>query len=169
MATKFTGPRAISQGLDDLIKRLGLQETKLIKQLARAYCEEAALLIYQRVKAGSGVESPGGQAKPLKPLSPSYIARRQNFPHLHSTTSPARSNLTLTGQMLDGLTVVESAGRVKLTVLGTRHDGKTNKAVATWVSIQGRPWLNLSQREQTVLAQSFRRNFAFLAKQAIRR
>src|SRR5689334_2710772 len=67
----------------------------------RAVGEEAARIIQVRARLGYG--SPpglGGTRFRHKGLSPGYVRFRERYRDLSSLTTPSRSNLTLTGQML---------------------------------------------------------------------
>lgn len=69
--------------------------------------------------------------------------------------SPARSNLTLTGQMLDALTtdVDTTIGQFKVTVKdNVRRDGeKTNLEVAKEVADNGRPFLGIDAKGMDIM------------------
>jgi len=64
--------------------------------------------------------------------------------------SPARSNLTLTGQMLDALSYELDSTKAQFSVFvkDTKRSGdeKTNKEVAVEVAKEGRPFLGLDQK-----------------------
>lgn len=117
-------------------------------------------LIRRRTRLGYGVKKEGGTKGKLKELSDSYKARRRKkASELHSETTPARSNLTYTGQMLDSI----YAQRVSLNefVLSLRPYRKpvptkkknakkrqlTNEQVAEFNEQKGRTFFNLSRSE----------------------
>lgn len=141
---------------------------------------EATRLVKVRTKLGFGVPEPGAQRERLKPLSDSYIEQRANkaryftkndkvfripipggpsrHPDLSETTTPTKSNLTFTGEMLDSLRgFVTGPGKGVVKPTGARTDGSglTNQQVANFVSEQGRPFLNLSNNEILQLKQKF--------------
>ncbi len=64
---------------------------------------------------------------------------------LSDATSPTKSNLTLTGQMLDSLTARASEGSVSIKASGSRNDGKTNEDVAGYAEDGGRRFLDLAK------------------------
>ncbi len=64
---------------------------------------------------------------------------------LSDATSPTKSNLTLTGQMLDSLTASASEGSVSIKASGSRNDGKTNEDVAGYAEDGGRRFLDLAK------------------------
>lgn len=144
----------------------------------RKYGEQAAAMIKLRTRLGQGVESDGAEKGPLKPLSPAYIKMRQEQQDtaesdvltarfrsgkrgLHVTkkqlhgkgglsdqTSPGKSNLTRTGQMLNSESVTSvGEGEVFVGPKGSRDDGKKNEDIAAYVTYAGRPFNNLSKIE----------------------
>lgn len=63
--------------------------------------------------------------------------------------SPKRSNLTLTGQMLDSLNFRITKGRISIFVDDSpRDDGEKNSDIAEYVTKQGRPFLGLTDKQQ---------------------
>lgn len=165
MGKTFKGQGALAKAMDALVAASIVKDQAAIRKLAKLFAEEAKAMIYARTKAGKAVGSYNGGESPLKKLSPSYIRRRQTFAGLHPTTSPGKSNLTRTGQMLESLAVEEMpGGKFFVVVRGTRKGGGSNAEVAQWVTEQGRPFLNLSRRQLDKLIVSYRKNFASLVK-----
>jgi len=111
--------------------------------------EAASELIRKRTRLGYGVAEENGSKGKLKPLSEPYKkTRKRNKPTGPST--PAKSNLTYTGQMLDDLGPVQSSqGHVEI---GFKTDKSTKKA--EWVTEGGRPFNNLSKSEIKQLEQA---------------
>ncbi len=113
--------------------------------------EKAIEIIRTRTRLGYGV-GPGtsgtGDRFKLASLSSSYILhRKRNAGRLSSFTSPSRSNLTFSGQMLQSMTAVFLApGSVVIDFTGSRSDGEDNAQIAKYVSGK-RPFLNLSKNE----------------------
>jgi hypothetical protein len=101
-----------------------------------------------RTRLGYGVNEAGGQKSRLKPLTARYIEYRKVFKGLSSETRPGKSNLTLTGSMLDSLKVT-SVGTNSLTIepTGTDRKGVSNTNKAAWQQKQGRNFLSLSRQE----------------------
>lgn len=135
--------------------------------------EYAAERIKTRTRLGRGVEKDGAQPKPLKKLSQSYRDQRKGKigfytvgtganrivvpfepskkPNLSNATSPTKSNLTFSGQLLDSITVLrKTASSVFLGFKSNRSDGKTNKEIAEFVSKE-RPFFHLSAPEKNGL------------------
>lgn len=124
--------------------------------------KEAAGIIYRRTKSGIGVNTEGNRPeqtrkKTLKPLSARYIERRQKTGVRGKFGSPAESNLTYTGQMLESITVNATDRSFDLEIPSTRRDdGKTNKEVAGYVRKGGRPFFALVQDEVAILEKTVR-------------
>lgn len=133
---------------------------------------EVADIVRLRTRLGYGVQDDGAAKERLKPLAGSYREQRANkarywtgadgkvrrreiesgggrHPQLSDDTTPGKSNLTFTGQMLDSLKGrATSAGRGEVAASGNRRGGgASNPDVARYVSEQGRPFLNLSDVE----------------------
>ena len=125
-------------------------------------------VIQKRTRSGKGVKKPGGSTYRLKPLSKNYIAfRRANASRLSGLTSPGKSNLTFTGQLLYSLGLKKATKRLTIEPQGTRVDGKTNAEVAKYVS-KVRPFLALSRDEQVVVEKFFRKTFDDIVKRNVK-
>lgn len=104
--------------------------------------EAAAELIKKRTRLGYGVDESGGSKAKLKPLSEPYKKTRKKHKPTGPST-PAKSNLTYTGQMLDDLGPTSSSeGHVEI---GFKTEESAQKA--EWVTEGGRPFNNLSKSE----------------------
>lgn len=97
-----------------------LESPEFMKQLG----EFVKKGILDRTKAGVGVDNPGGNRKPLKPLSPAYVEQRKRM-KLAKDTSPGKSNLTQTGKMLKDLTVISTKAK---TAVDFKNDESKTKA-----------------------------------------
>jgi len=124
------------------------------KQFLLSVGKKAKDVIRKRVKSGYGVNNSASSKavrQKLKPLSPGYIKSRRRIV-LGEFGKPSRSNLTLTGEMLNSILVKVFA--VKGVVLEvnrkTRRDGNTNAEIAAFTSID-RPWFNLTIPEQRII------------------
>lgn len=124
--------------------------------------EEACRLIVARTRQGYGVAEDGGGRERLKPLSPTYIEFRERYSSdLSGETSPRKSNLTLSGQMLDSMQVVSVGnGGVTIGPKGSRSGpfggDLTNDELARIVQ-RVRPFNHLSKQEQDQLLQLVRK------------
>lgn len=123
-----------------LMKKLSKVRDEVIKDIEEVG-DEAANLIRKRTKLGYGVSEQGGKKKKLTPLSENYIKRRKSF-KLGETT-PKRSNLTLSGQMLDDL----HAKKKKDNSVEITFKSEEAKDKAKWNTDKGRPFNFLSSSE----------------------
>lgn len=122
----------------------GILTQEFMQQLG----ELAASEVKKRTRIGYGVADQGSPQQKLKPLEKSTIDKRKRTKargELAAETTPARSNLTETGQLLDSIKVRLEGGSVVVYL-----DGERNKLVADHVSKQ-RPFFNLSKTNQKTL------------------
>jgi hypothetical protein len=134
-----------------------IQKPQTMKEIG----EFARDRIVKRTRLGKGVSDRGAEAQPLDPLKEDYRARRKRLKkdgRLSPKTTPSKSNLTATGQMLDSVTVKASDGKALIQVTGTRKEGGSNKDVAGYVS-EKRPFLNISKAELNGLNRFIRETF----------
>lgn len=114
----------------------------------REIAEDFAEQIRQRTRKGKGVSKAGGPENNLKKLLPSTIAARKRKAKkgdLHPETSPSKSNLTDTGQMLDSLKGRAINDLIELSFSGKRKKSAvTNSEVAVYQEATGRRFFNLS-------------------------
>jgi len=146
---------------------------KAVKETASAQAkkfvaQKAVEIIRRRTLLGGSVSEFLGRRGKLKALSPRYREFRTNFDLLSGKTTPNKSNLTLTGQMLDSLKVKSvRADEIIIGPTGNRNDSDlTNAQVAAFVEEQGRPFLNLSDLEFKQLLRIYRQQFTGLLKRA---
>lgn len=95
---------------------------------------DTAEIIRRRTRLGSGVESTGAAKSPLAKLKQSTIAartRKKKQGKLSDKTSPKKSNLTDTSEMLESL-----QGRAINGLISVAPTGERNKRVAGY-AIQG--------------------------------
>jgi len=139
------------------------------------YGNKAAELVKNRTRLGFGVPKEGAPREALDPLSDSYKKQRAgeiafaknkqgmtysyiptNPKTLSSETTPAKSNLTNTGQMLNNIKLKSvSTGRATIHITGKRDDSDlTNDQVAGFVS-EKRPFFQLSKTELKQIALLF--------------
>jgi hypothetical protein len=111
--------------------------------------EYTAERIKLRTKLGKGVEKTGADPAPLKKLSEGYVKTRKRKKAELEETSPAKSNLTFTGQMLNALKLLQALpARAIVGIESSKRESSnlTNDEVAGFVS-KDRPFLNLSKAE----------------------
>lgn len=127
--------------------------------------------VKKRTRLGYGVDSPGANRKGLKALSPNYIKKRRldkKRGRLHPDTTPSKSNLTRTGQMLNSLQGKAQSGRKGIINLkASRNDGKTNPEIAGYNEEKGRKFMNLSNLELKRARQLVRENLIVEVKKSI--
>lgn len=113
------------------------------KKNLRIVGEEAKSLIQKRTRLGGSVKQNLGTRSRLKPLSEDYKkTRKRKRSDLDRTTSPARSNLTYSGQMLREIGVKIRNGSILL-----RFIHPFAKQKAKWVQDQGREFFFISKPE----------------------
>ncbi len=128
--------------------KIKLAQVKAAKALAEA--------IPEVIKIRTREEGEGANGQPLKKLSKSYIEFRSKADDLSSDTTPDKSNLTATGQLIDsikgknvGTKVVIEPGKAKRKgELYGRKSTLTNKQVNKYVDENGREFLKLSSEEK---------------------
>lgn len=113
--------------------------------------------IKRRTRLGFGVSNHGAKRKRLKRLSDKYIAHRRAT-GTHDETSPTKSNLTYTGQLLNSLKAEGYKMGFRITFNDRRKGEKlTNSKLAEYVS-KARPFLNLSNRQLQRVGQNLASN-----------
>lgn len=129
-----------------------------------------------RTQLGFGVDDNGNQFK-FAPLSESYRAQRRGDiafftnsngvvipfnpdspPILSRYTTPAKSNVTKTGQLLESLTGEAKGNQILVDVKGLRKDGSglTNEEVLEFLEGQGKTFLALSNSEKKALVREIK-------------
>ena len=168
---------AVKVNVGNIEKKIQDQIQKSVSaSLDKQLAQETAEQVKKRTQLGFGVDENGKQVK-LSPLSESYRAQRrgevafytdefgrvrkytpENPPPLSSKTTPAKSNLTKTGQMLESLTGEVKNNQILINVKGRRQDGSglTNEEVAEFVESQGRRFLDLTIAERNVLVRKIK-------------
>jgi len=122
-------------------------EDSFNKAFLKSVGKTAAQVVYRRTKSGKDKDSSA-----LKPLSLGYISSRKQYTGTKGKFfSPARSNLTRTGQMLDAILVKIERSVITLSVdTSLRDDGLTNSEVAQYVS-KSRAFFSLTDDEIQIL------------------
>lgn len=119
-------------------------------------------IIKKRTRLGYGCSEEGNKER-LEPLSPSYVKTRKDWKktgHLSSATSPAKSNLTLTGEMIDSLE--SSANNEGELFIELSDDFSRRKAI--WNSEMGRPFMGLTKQEEKRVTDLIKDKVAKLVK-----
>jgi hypothetical protein len=140
--------KAAERALDKLSKPSNL----------RKHGQSLGSQIQKRTRLGKGVASENGTLSRLKKLKPDYIKQRKKG-KLSSKTTPARSNLTRTGQLLKSIKGgAKTFGKIIVEFFGDRNDGKTNDDIAGWQEKQGRPFFYMSKPERNKLTGELRKD-----------
>lgn len=128
--------------------------------------EFAVGIIVKRTRLGYGVDTQFGAKKALKALSNPYKEFRKGFSGLDNRTTPSKSNLTLTGQLLDSVKLIRAQnGRVVFGPTGVRRGGTlTNLRVAAYQEGQGRRFNRISDLEYKQTLRFYRRQFGDLLR-----
>jgi hypothetical protein len=118
-----------------------------------------------RTRLGYGVTNHLDEKSSLKPLSPKYKQFRKDYPYLYGMTTPNKSNLTLTGSMIDSLRI-KNIGKnsIRIGPTGTDRNGVSNSSKAYWQEKMGRVFLRLSFQEVKQARIFWKRQFSDLLK-----
>lgn len=130
----------------DLEKRLA----KLIDDVGDAQvmdkvAKEGAKTVRKRTRRGFGVKETGGPSSKLTKLSDPYKKSRRRLKkqgNLSDETTPARSNLTTSGKMLDNIKGEGKDREARIYI-----DGQENNRKARQQAEAGREFMNLNRAE----------------------
>lgn len=143
-------------------------ETSISREFLRPLGQYALDLIVKRTRLGYGVEKPFGSKFSLPSHSPKYIKFRKKFRQLSETTAPTKSNLTLTGQLLESMSLTDHAGSntkgsLLIAPTGQRSGGRlSNKKLAAILAEKGRTFNYISQLEYNQVMRFYRKSFGDL-------
>lgn len=122
---------------------LNKQLALLLKKIALDLADQ----VKKRTRSGKGSTETGNETN-LKPLAPSYVKARSKM-KLSPDTSPATSNLTQTGDMLNDITANVTASNDKINITIGFNSAKERKK-AGYVS-EDRPFMSLTKAEEQQL------------------
>jgi hypothetical protein len=126
-------------------------ESSFSRDVMRAVAEDTAQRIRARTRLGKGVDRSGADPTPLKKRmgNPAYEKKRARSPFLdRSKTSPGRSNLTFTGQLLDAIYGASiNARQFFISIKENRNDGVLNSDIVEGQKKQGRSFFYFSRAE----------------------
>lgn len=162
MASKFQRQiAAFTKSLKDAVSPKALDAVTL--KLAASALDT----IRRRTREGYGVARDGASKQKLKRLSAAYIEHRRRS-RLSSFTSPAKSNLTFTNDLL-GSMFVRRQGFADYTISfrGRHRSGISNAKLAEYVS-EERPFMHLSKDEDRKLSELSRREFDRLVARSVK-
>lgn len=138
------------------IKNIKIKLRVATRKAINKAAKEIAVYILDIIKIRTRYEGEGlkGQLKELKSVP--YIKLREKSKNLSDETSPNKSNLTATGQLLDALQGKAVGDKVTIDIKNSKRkfelDGPssslTNKEVRRYVEESGREFLGLTQAEK---------------------
>ena len=131
-------PKDFAKALEKAVSEIAKEATS--KASLQDLGDEAAVLIKKRTRIGYGLSEHNGTKEKLKPLSAPYKKFRKTTT-LSTATNSNKSNLTLTGQMLDNIGATVDGESV---TIGFKDKFASDKA--GWVSVL-RPFNFLSKAE----------------------
>lgn len=115
---------------------------------------QARDILYNRVKSGFGIKGSGKNIarEKLKALSPLYIESRKSM-RLGKFGSPGRSNITLTGETLEAISIKILPQGFALYFTNQNHPVHrfTFAQIANYVEEGGRPFFNLTTDERRII------------------
>jgi phage gpG-like protein len=122
-----------------------LSKTTIDKELMDEIASKTTKNVQTRTRKGFGVDTDGSKATKLEGLSESYKKQRKRLRKqgkLDSTTSPSKSNLTKSGDMLKDITYKTTENTATIFI-------GNNKGVkkAKYQDKVGRKFMNLSKNE----------------------
>lgn len=152
--------------LKDLDKHIQAKINKVLDDLTspknlEKLGEEIKQEIFLRTKLGYGVDKEGAPQKKLKPLTEGYKKARKGHlsKKLSSDTTPARSNLTLSGDMLNDMEVTVKGDKVSIG-FGSKH----SKDKVEWNSINGRDFFHISKAQIMALTKQIKDRISQILK-----
>lgn len=152
MASVFS--KEINKLAADTIKTLR-SDKKLLEDIG-SYIEEQ---IRKRTRLGKGVADQGAKFEKLSPLKRETIERRKALKKsgdLTGPTTPKKSNLTLTGSMLESLGYTVQGNKIILDIDGKDPSGGDNRKKAEHHN-KTRPFLYLSDTELKTIERMIRK------------
>jgi phage gpG-like protein len=132
--------------ISDLQKKLNNLLSDVVDQdLMTKIAKSVKSNVQTRTRRGFGVDSEGGPAKKLKPLADSYKKQRKRIQAaggLSQETTPNKSNLTNTGEMINAIDYEVTRNEATVFVTGIE-----NRKKAKYQADADRKFMNLSKRE----------------------
>lgn len=166
--------------LDKILSKLSKTVKESIDRVTMLKLGEfTTSLIVKRTRLGYGVTKDLGNKEKLAKLKSTYIVARERFDGLSSMTTPRKSNLTRSGQMLDSMkSKYVKAGTILITPTGSRDDGLTNAKVAEYNATRvtysngytkpARVFNRVSAPEFNQLLRFYRKTFGDLVKKSFK-
>jgi hypothetical protein len=154
------------QVMADIIKRVLKNVVETKKELYDVIGKEAVKRITTRTRLGKGVTSWGFNPIPLAPLRPSTKAARVKTA-TSELTSPSKSNLTMTGHMLDSMIYEAKNNNVKIKFDNTFAEQKRKWAEDGALNRLERKFFNLTASEINGIAKLITNYLTKLIKKII--
>ena len=166
--------------LEKQLKKLfkAATSTRNVKKIA----DKSADIIFKRTKAGFGVTRNKRQKKRLQRLSAQYIKQRRGLVEfttsggkkvkfrvtpkkLGSFAAARKSNLTLSGLMLDSMRTKARRAKFRIDIKpSSRPDSKFNNRQLAELVSKDRPFLALTDGEKRIILNAYREIINKLAK-----
>ena len=152
---------SLERQMANLLKEINRQADKTTKKALKETAPKMSKMIKERTRKGFGLSD--GSDKPriqrLARLEKATIRQRRSKA-LSSFTSPSKSNLTETGQMVASLAVRTVKNGLRIFLRDSRNDGKSNNELASRHEdgrVRGgkkRRFVGLSVREQSKIVKA---------------
>ena len=156
--------------LNSIIKKLEKSVQDGIKaNVMREVGEFAKDIVVKRTRLGYGVTENLGKREKLAALKGTYVQKRKMFSDLDATTTPKKSNLTRTGNMLRSMAVKSSTGTIQIRPVGKRNiaAAEGNSVPVTYKNGYTKPariFNRISQPEFNQIVRFYRKSFGDLLK-----
>jgi hypothetical protein len=124
----------------------------------------AANIVVERTRSGKGVPKMFGRISQLAKLKSRTIQKRSVFRGLDSTTTPEKSNLTMTGKMLRSIRAIVREGRIEISPTQARNIQVAKYAHEGSKYRKPRIFMNLSKTEMDLVTKKYRQMFGVLLK-----
>ena len=147
----------IDMVIRDINKRLERAQDKTVFS---AIAKMASDLIRKRTRMGHGVEKDGANKKKLRALQGSTIDQRKKKRKrgiLDNRTTPSKSNLTDSGQLLDAIGSRATNTYGEIYIAQKRKDCVLNSDIVEGLEIMDRIFFNLSSAEIKQLQRELRK------------
>lgn len=146
-------PKHLHQAITKAVEETMSQ--KLLQDIGDDFVEQIKI----RTRLGNGLDKNEGEPSKLKPLSKDYVKYRKSKNDLSEFTKPSKSNLTLTGEMLDSLEAKVTEDKITIS-----FSNQFSKYKARWNEESGRSFLAISRVQIERLKNSLEKKITELLK-----
>lgn len=148
--------KELEAAMGELISKV--TSNSFLKEVGVMACD----LIRKRTRLGFAVREQQGSKEKLKTLTDPYVKfRKKSKPP--GPTSPGKSNLTYTGQMLNSLEPKVVGNSV---LIGFSNEEARQKA--EWVTDGGRPFMSLSKAEVKQIQQKLEKDIGSILSKIVK-